>query len=117
MVNLFGVLVARFLKIPVRRARCKGFYRPTNACTTGWYKQALRDHGLKTTHGDDASAQPGKAAGGHAARIPDTAAHTANDAKNVPCMVVFRYTSRGDPVGDPQGIHRGSRPKKGDPAP
>ena len=40
--------------------REKGFYHPASAVITGGYKQALRDHGFKTVHGDDASAQPGK---------------------------------------------------------
>ena len=40
--------------------RGKGFYQPASGVITGGYKQALRDHGFKTVHGDDASAQPGK---------------------------------------------------------
>ena len=40
--------------------RGKGFYRPNDACITGGFKSALREHHLKAIHGDDASAQPGK---------------------------------------------------------
>ena len=73
MVNLFGVLFAKF-----------------------GYKQALRDHSLKTIHGDDASAQPGK--------LQEVMLHETGEFK--------RGSVRGL-VGDQEGIRgvfRGSGP-------
>ena len=40
--------------------RGKGFYRPGDGIITGGFKAALREHGLKAIHGDDASIQPGQ---------------------------------------------------------
>ena len=40
--------------------RGRGFYDPKTGLITAEYKAALREHGLRTFWGDDASRQPGK---------------------------------------------------------